>query len=334
MRHDRPAGWLVRPTVSGDAADLLALAAASDLAVVGEVDTSADAVQAVLGARDPVSLLVTDANGRLVGWGYLDNDSAGPVDLMSIYAHPDHGGPAMAPLTDLLVGHVAARAARWGRAAQTARAAAVPAEKELVAVFTAAGFGLVRRHARMRRDLSGAECAPPVPDGVDLRSVRPDREDQLRICHRLHVEAFADTDHADLRDYPAWRAWVGSWCSVPWDEWWLAEVTGVSAAVLMSANHSLEQNEGWVSRLAVDRAFRGRGLARLLLQVAFAAYAAKGRTAAGLTVDVANPTGAYRLYESVGMRPVYEVDLYDLIVSAAAGRPVGSGARGPGGTLA
>jgi mycothiol synthase len=30
-----------------------------------------------------------------------------------------------------------------------------------------------------------------------------------------------------------------------------------------------------------------------------------------------NPTGAYRLYESVAMRPVYEADMYEREVTAA-----------------
>jgi mycothiol synthase len=55
----------------------------------------------------------------------------------------------------------------------------------------------------------------------------------------------------------------------------------------------------------------------LPLATAFATYAAKGRWAAGLGVDLTNPTGAYRLYESVGMRPVYEADMCERTVRAA-----------------
>ena len=47
-----------------------------------------------------------------------------------------------------------------------------------------------------------------------------------------------------------------------------------------------------------------------LLRRAFAAYAAKGRTKAGLGVDMANPTRAARLYLAVGMKPLYEANIY------------------------
>jgi mycothiol synthase len=69
----------------------------------------------------------------------------------------------------------------------------------------------------------------------------------------------------------------------------------------------------------------GRGIARALLSAAFATYTAKGRDAAGLGVDLTNPTGAYRLYESLGMYPVYETDIYERTVS---------GTRGAGGPVA
>ena len=79
-----------------------------------------------------------------------------------------------------------------------------------------------------------------------------------------------------------------------------------------------ELDEGWVKYLAVRRDSRGRGLGGLLLRAAFHTYAAKGRKAAGLGVDMTNPTGAYRLYESVGMYPVYEADIYERTIPAAA----------------
>ncbi|GIF06405.1 hypothetical protein [Actinoplanes siamensis] len=63
---------------------------------------------------------------------------------------------------------------------------------------------------------------------------------------------------------------------------------------------------------------------------AFAAYAAKGRSQAGLGVDMANPTEAARLYRKVGMTPLYRANVYQTTVAAAGvrppGRPSGSGA--------
>jgi ribosomal protein S18 acetylase RimI-like enzyme len=51
-------------------------------------------------------------------------------------------------------------------------------------------------------------------------------------------------------------------------------------------------------------------VAKALLRDCFAAAQRAGRKAVLLHVDVANVTGALRLYESVGMRPVLEIDAF------------------------
>lgn len=60
------------------------------------------------------------------------------------------------------------------------------------------------------------------------------------------------------------------------------------------------------------------GVARLLLDQAFAASYARGYTWAGLGVDTQNQTGAYRLYESVGMHVQFESDAWQLAVLATS----------------
>jgi ribosomal protein S18 acetylase RimI-like enzyme len=72
-----------------------------------------------------------------------------------------------------------------------------------------------------------------------------------------------------------------------------------------------EPGLGWVESLAVRRAWRRRGLGRALLLHAFRAFHGRGSTAAGLSVDAENPTGALRLYESVGMRAVQTRVIYE-----------------------
>lgn len=72
------------------------------------------------------------------------------------------------------------------------------------------------------------------------------------------------------------------------------------------------ENCGYVGRLGVIPEVRGRGLAKYLLQQAFAVDAAAGLDGTLLHVDTNNPTSALKLYESVGMRPVQTADLWEL----------------------
>jgi ribosomal protein S18 acetylase RimI-like enzyme len=77
---------------------------------------------------------------------------------------------------------------------------------------------------------------------------------------------------------------------------------------------------GWVATLGVRRAWRGRGIARSLLATAFAEYRRRGKRGVSLGVDAESPTGANRLYERVGMRPVTNTVVYAKELRAAAGK--------------
>ena len=61
---------------------------------------------------------------------------------------------------------------------------------------------------------------------------------------------------------------------------------------------------GWVGVLFTRRPWRGRGVGRALLDDAFRKFHRRGESSAGLSVDAENTTGAFRLYESAGMKPV------------------------------
>ncbi len=62
-------------------------------------------------------------------------------------------------------------------------------------------------------------------------------------------------------------------------------------------------SEGWIQQLGVRRPWRGRGLAKALLQASSAAFATAGLEYAALDVDADSPTGAAQLYEGLGFRP-------------------------------
>lgn len=72
---------------------------------------------------------------------------------------------------------------------------------------------------------------------------------------------------------------------------------------------------GWIRNLGVVREARGRGLGRLLLRQAFAAFAARGRDTVGLGVDTEKATGAPELHARNGMSVHYVVDTWEIVVS-------------------
>jgi ribosomal protein S18 acetylase RimI-like enzyme len=64
-----------------------------------------------------------------------------------------------------------------------------------------------------------------------------------------------------------------------------------------------------VAAIGVRRPWRGRGLGRALLLHTFGEFHRRGVNRISLGVDTENPTGATKLYESVGMH----VELEDVV---------------------
>ena len=64
--------------------------------------------------------------------------------------------------------------------------------------------------------------------------------------------------------------------------------------------------------LGVRRPWRGRGIGRALLLTAFVAVHIRGGgTRSSWGVDAANPSGATRLYEDVGMRELHSFEIWE-----------------------
>jgi mycothiol synthase len=317
-----PEGWTTRRPTLDDVPELLTLVHASDMAAIGEPDFTADEVREMLTdpntdmARD--SWLALDASGEIVGWAYPHNITGGDRDFLEVYVWPGRGVPAMRPLLALMLDRMSERAAELGHDPYQVRAGAIPTEQPWVEALTDAGFVFLKQHARMQMSLTDVpHAAPEPPAGVTVRPVRAGDDADLRALHAVIEEAFRDTDHFSV-DYDTWCRQIDNEPSISYDEWFVAEVDGRVVGSLQSSDSSLDDNEGWVKRLAVLRAYRKRGIGEALLRRAFGVYAAKGRTRAGLGVDMANPTQAIRLYYAVGMTPLYQANIYRRYVTARA----------------
>ncbi|WP_203815196.1 GNAT family N-acetyltransferase [Paractinoplanes ferrugineus] len=317
-----PEGWTTRRPTLDDATAILALVHACDMASIGEPDFTLDEVREMLTEPNTDMTvdcwLALDAEDTIVGWAYPRNADGGDRDFADVYTWPERGEPALRPLLALLMDRMAERAARFGHERYEVRAGAIPTEQDLIDALTDAGFVFLKQHARMQMSLEGVPpTAPEPPAGVTVREVRGDDEEDLRAVHSVIFQAFADTDHRGS-DYESWRRQVANESSRSFDEWFVAETDGEIVGALQSSDSGIDDNEGWVKRLGVLRAYRKRGVGEALLRRAFAVYAGKGRTRAGLGVDLENPTQAARLYYAVGMTPQYRANVYQSFVTARA----------------
>lgn len=174
-----------------------------------------------------------------------------------------------------------------------------------------AGIGVrhVRTFQRMRLEHGLAVSPPEPPAGVTVHAVRD--ESDLRMAHRINEEAFADHWGGEPpRTFEAWLRFQRAFSGFDMGRWTIARLDGDPVAFLAGSSSRDEKGIGYVPLLGVLRSARGRGIARFLLLREFMRSASRGLPTTELTVDSRSPTGADRLYRSVGMTPTVTMDAY------------------------
>jgi ribosomal protein S18 acetylase RimI-like enzyme len=143
----------------------------------------------------------------------------------------------------------------------------------------------------------------PLPGGLQIRPVR---DQNLREIWDAKEEAFQDL----WGFIPMGEKAYASWCE---DPFWRKDITSIAwsgsevvGMVLGLANEDENRKHNrrriYTESICVRRPWRKRGVARALIADCLRLARAAGFTEAGLGVDAENPSGALRLYESIGYR--------------------------------
>jgi mycothiol synthase len=296
-----PAGYTSRPMVLDDASLIAERSAVYTSALLGFPKHSPEDVANYL--RDPGINLPTD------GWVVLDPNGqfAGSATAVTTNTHVN---------VDILSDHPAVLHWLLTQAEYRAgdevvvRVGVIRQDQLLPKVLVERGFVVGTSVQRMRIGFDRAVAAPPVPDGVVVRRGAPD-EASRRAAHGVLVEAFKEQPGALPRPFEEWVESRESRSTFDWSMVTIVELDGEPVGVTeCNDNFVSTDNCGYVGRLAVVPAARGRGLAKFLLRTAFAADAAAGRDGTILHVDSSNPTPAVALYTGVGMRPDLVTDIW------------------------
>jgi GNAT superfamily N-acetyltransferase len=297
-----PAGLVARRPGPDDAAAVLALVEACDRVAVGRSDATLTQVASDLAwpgyDRVGAGWLVDDPSGRAVGWLWTDDDTARDRVFLDPYAQD----PQLVQwLVDRGVEYASRLAGERGRPVEVA-AGVYDRDELMTAALVSAGMRPVRRFWRMEIDLSAESKSDDlgVTPGVAVRAVGESEADQ-RLLHRLLDEAFRDHWNSVERSYQEWRRMMDASNGRDPSQWWVADVDGEPAGALLGDESEAEHGVTVVRSLGVVRPYRGRGAAKALLRTAFTEARRRGRRAAALMVDSESPTGATRLYASVGM---------------------------------
>ena len=172
-------------------------------------------------------------------------------------------------------------------------------------LFRSRGYAEVRRFWEMGVDLDGEPPEPDVP-------AEPFAMDDARAFHAALEAAFAD--HWERHPEPFeswWERQVGRSNYDP--SLWYVIRDGEEIAA--TCRNEERESGGYVGSLGVRREWRGRGYGRALLLHTFREFHRRGHRRVTLGVDAANPTGATRLYESVGMHSLREDVVWEKLLS-------------------
>jgi mycothiol synthase len=242
----------------------------------------------------PEHLRVLEDDGVVVGYGdlWIEDDEVA-LDV----AAPGHWEPFL----------------DWAEAEARERGvttrAYFPAGHELEQIVSPRGYRLVRSSYTMEVDLEEA-AQPALPDGFSLRSYRDGDRETLRAALNESFENdwhFHEVSPSNFNEfYLKQRNHDPSLWLLAWDG---DELAGFALA---SSERVGDPELGWIGTLGVRPAWRRRGLGEALLRAAIAELFARGRRRVGLGVDTENVSGALRLYERVGMRPIERNDNWSL----------------------
>jgi len=290
-----PDGLTARPLVMGDARAVYDVMAAQELADLGSVEIEeADIVSDWARPSFDVSAQ---------GIGVLDGDR---LVGYAEFAKPDRGDAAVHP--EYRGRGIGTALAHWMQDLARSQGATVvgmpvPVGSAGDRLLESLGYE-VRWHSWVLQLPEGAEIVDrPLPEGYAVREAAPA---EYPAAHVVVEDAFLEWSVRDRETYEDFRAVV---MGRPGFEPWMlrvvtdpaGEVVGVATASIYTPGDDDDRpTEAFISRIAVRRDQRNRGLAQALMVDTFREARTHGAMTGGLSTD--SRTGALGLYEKVGMR--------------------------------
>ena len=164
----------------------------------------------------------------------------------------------------------------------------------------------VRWHSWVLQLPEGATIVErPLPEGYAVREADPAEYPDV---HTVVEDAFLEWSERERESYEDFESVVVR--RPGFEPWMIRVVTDPTGAVVGVATASVYEpdddraSDAFVSRLAVRKDQRNRGLAQALLVDAYARAREHGAPTGGLSTD--SRTGALGLYEKVGMRVIMD----------------------------
>jgi GNAT superfamily N-acetyltransferase len=171
------------------------------------------------------------------------------------------------------------------------------ADSEIEAMAFLRRHGYVYGHTSwmLAIEMGARPAEPDPPDGISVRTFVPGQDDGA--TYRVVEDAFNEWPNREPATFDEWAAMTIRRQDFEPELLQLALDGDHVVGVVYSIDYP--DDGGWIQQVAVAATHRRRGIARSLLQRAFAMSWDRGDRACGLSTD--SRTGALGLYENVGM---------------------------------
>jgi mycothiol synthase len=154
-----------------------------------------------------------------------------------------------------------------------------------------------------------------LPAGLSVRAAKPEH---YRAIWTVVEETFRDCWGCSAFTEATYQAWLANknhfqphlW-QIAWDDT-TDEIVGHILTFIDAAENDRHQRQrGYTEVIGVRRSWRKQGVARALISGSLQAQKAAGMTESALGVDIANPSGANKLYERCGFQFVKRQIVFD-----------------------
>lgn len=293
--------FLLRHAQGGDVAAAADVITAHERAVMGSSTYGVSDLEDEWRTMDlAANAWVAERDGRVVAYGSVED--RGELWRAEGYVHPEAFAQGLGTeLAQLLEADVRTRGAR------RIQSSVLEGDSRAWSLFAGLGYRPVRTFREMRVVLEHAPPSPVWPDGLVAAPFDPERD--ARAFHAAQQEAFADHWESKPRSFDDWAT---DHLEAPGftPALWTVVSDGDEIAAGVICRPELF-GAGWVDVLFTRRPWRRRGLGASLLTEAFGKFWAAGQPTVALGVDAESATGAFRLYERMGMAPAWAAVIFE-----------------------
>ncbi|MGA7935158.1 MAG: GNAT family N-acetyltransferase [Kovacikia sp.] len=253
--------------------------------------------------------LWVNAQGQLIGYGSLRMPPADETQdgFLGLKVHPEVRNQG---IEEQILAWVEGRLREKSQASclpVNLRAGARKCQTDRITFLEAHGFSIVRYFYQMSHPLATEIPAPQIPSGYCVQPLQPN---QVTAWVEMFNQSFIDHWNFHPLTVEQRQYWMTDPDYEPDLDLVALAPDGTFAAfclgyIYRQDNRRTGRNEGWIADLGTRRGFRQQGLGRAMLLTGLQRLKAKGVDTALLGVDADNPSGALRLYESVGFRQLF-----------------------------